>query len=209
MTIPTVYLSPPIEIIAKMTSDPKPSEDVSALTARLSRGDETAFHEFHRLYFSRLLRYLFIVTGGQEEIAREALQMTFVRVARQVRQFDSEMAFWNWLAVVTRNCAVDELRRQNRQKNLLGRFFQQRPAEADPGSEKSDEHFLTLVEKEILNLPDEERSLLERKYYAGESARALAEETQISEKAMESRLLRIRRKLKALVLERLKNEAFE
>ncbi len=129
MNITPAFLNPPIEIIAKMATEPEPP-DVLALTIRLSRGDEAAFHEFHKLYFSRLLRYLFVVTGGQEEIAREALQLTFVRVARHVRKFDSETAFWNWLAVLARNCAVDELRKRNRQQNLLARFFQQRPAGA-------------------------------------------------------------------------------
>ncbi len=203
------YLSPPIEIIAKMATDPKPPPEVLALTTRMSRGDEAAFHDFYALYSKRLLRYLFMVTGGQEEIAREALQLTFVRVARHVRKFDSETAFWNWLAVLARNCAVDELRKRNRQKNLLARFFQQRPAEPELAEDDADEQLLKLVEIEIATLPDDERLLLERKYFAGETARALAEEFQITEKAMESRLLRIRQKLKTSILDGLKNETTE
>jgi RNA polymerase sigma-70 factor, ECF subfamily len=204
--IPSAYFTQTAATTAPMAIQSEPAPDVQRLTARMSKGDEAAFHEFYGLYFNRLLRYLFLLTGGQEEVAREALQLAFVRVARRVRKFDSETAFWNWLAVLARNCAVDELRKRTRQKNLIARFFQQRPAEANSPGEQSDEHFLTLVEKEICNLPDEERLLLERKYFAGESARFLAEEFQITEKAMESRLLRIRRKLKALVLDRLKNE---
>ena len=66
--------------------------------------------------------------------------------------------------------------------------------------------FLKLLEKEIAALPDDERRLLERKYFAEETARGIAEEFQVTEKAMESRLLRIRRKLKMVLLDRLKNE---
>ena len=206
VNIAPAFLSPPIEIIAKMATEPKPPPDVLTMTIRLSRGDEAAFHEFYKLYFNRLLRYLFVVTGGQEEIAREALQLAFVRVARHVRKFDSETAFWNWLAVLARNCAVDELRKRNRQQSLLARFFQQRPAGADLKDDEADEQFLKLLEKEIADLPDDERRLLERKYFAEETARGLAEEFQVTEKAMESRLLRIRRKLKIVMLDRLKNE---
>jgi DNA-directed RNA polymerase specialized sigma24 family protein len=65
---------------------------------------------------------------------------------------------------------------------------------------------LKLLEKGIAGLPDDERLLLERKYFAEETARCLAEEFQVTEKAMESRLLRIRRKLKTMILDRLKNE---
>jgi RNA polymerase sigma factor (sigma-70 family) len=179
---------------------------VLLLTARLERGDEAAFHEFYKLYFNRLFRYLIVFTNGQEEIAREALQLTFVRVARHVRKFDSETAFWNWLAVLARNCAVDELRRRKRRQNLLARFFQQRPADADLKSNEADERFLKMLEKEFASLPGDERLLLERKYFAEETARGLAEEFQVTEKAMESRLLRIRRKLKTMILDRLKNE---
>jgi len=202
MNNPPAFLNPPIAIITKMATEPEPPPDVLALTARMARGDEAAFHEFHALYFLRLLRYLLVVTQGQEDIAREALQLTFVRVARHVRKFESEKAFWNWLAVLARNCAVDELRKRTRQQHLLARFFQQRPADA-----RNDEiEFQKVVEHEIAKLPEDERLLLERKYIAEETARGLAEELQITEKAMESRLLRIRRKLKALVLNRLKNE---
>jgi RNA polymerase sigma factor (sigma-70 family) len=209
MSVPPAYWSPPIEIIAKMATEPKPPPDVLTLTSRMSRGDEAAFEEFCRLFFNRLLRYLFVTTGGQEEIAREALQLTFVRVARHVRKFDSETAFWNWLAVLARHCAADELRKRNRQQSLLARFFKQRPADTDLAEDEANEQFLKLVEKEIANLPGDERLLLERKYYAEETARVLAEEFQITEKAMESRLLRIRRKLKTLVLAQLKNETSE
>jgi RNA polymerase sigma factor (sigma-70 family) len=206
VNIAPVFLNPPIEIIAKMATEPEPPANVLALTIRLSRGDEAAFHEFHKLYFSRLFRYLFVVTGGQEEIAREAVQLAFVRVARHVRKFDSEAAFWNWLAVLARNCAVDELRKRNRQQSLLARFFNQRPAGADLKDDEADEQFLKLLEKEIAGLPEDERRLLERKYFAEKTASGLAGEFQVSEKAMESRLLRIRRKLKMAMLDRLKNE---
>ena len=189
-----------------MATEPKPPPDVLTLTARMSRGDEAAFHEFYKLFFNRLLRYLIVVTNGQEEIAQEALQLTFMRVARHVRKFDSETAFWNWLAVLARNCAVDELRKRNRQQNLLVRFYQQRPDDVDLKSDVADEQFLKLLEKGIAGLPDDERLLLERKYFAEETARCLAEEFQVTEKAMESRLLRIRRKLKAVILEQIKNE---
>ena len=207
VNIAPTFLSPPIEIIAKMATEPKPPPDVLTLTVRMSRPQASAHSlEFYKLYFNRLLRYLFVVTGGQEEIAREALQLTFVRVARHVRKFDSETAFWNWLVVLARNCAVDELRKRNRRQSLHARFFQQRPAGADLKSEEADERFLKLLENEIASLPDDERLLLERKYFAEETAHGLAEQFQVTEKAMESRLLRIRRKLKTVMLDRLKNE---
>jgi RNA polymerase sigma-70 factor (ECF subfamily) len=205
-SVAPAFLNSPIEIAAKMATKTEPPSDVLTLTARMSRGDEAAFHEFHKLYFNRLLRYLFVVAGGQEEIAHEAMQVTFVRVARHVRRFDSESAFWNWLAMLARNCVVDEMRKRNRYRSLLARFFQQRPADADLKSIDADARFSELVQDGLASLPADERALLERKYLNGEAVRELADEWQMTEKAMESFLLRVRRKLKNAVLNRLQNE---
>lgn len=203
--IPPAIVHSPLDISATMASEQNQPPDVSTLTARMSRGEEAAFHEFDRLYFNRLLRYLFVVTGGREEIAREALQLAFVRVARHVRRFDSDAAFWNWLALLARQCVADEMRKRNRYQNLLARFFQQRPAVADlPGD--AGERLAELLEEELAGLPTAERTLLERKYLTGEPVRGLAAEWEMTEKAMESHLLRLRRKLKTAMLGRLQNE---
>jgi RNA polymerase sigma-70 factor (ECF subfamily) len=204
--IPPAFVNSPIEIIATMASEQNQPPDVTTLTARMSRGEEAAFHEFYRLYFNRLLRYLFVVTGGREEIAREALQLAFVRVARHVRRFDSESAFWNWLAVLARNCVADEMRKRNRYQSLLARFFQQRPAVADWRGNEAGERLAELLQDGLAGLPAGERALLERKYLNGEPVRGLAAEWNMTEKAMESHLLRLRRKLKDAVLGRLRNE---
>ena len=57
-----------------------------------------------------------------------------------------------------------------------------------------------------LRTTPEERELIDRKYFAGESVKEIAEEMQTTEKAIESRLVRVRRKLKDLVLVQLKDE---
>jgi RNA polymerase sigma factor (sigma-70 family) len=201
------FLNPPIGTIANMATEPEPPSDVLQLTARMSRGEEAAFHEFYDRYFDRLLRYLLVVTRGQEEIAHEALQLTFVRTARHVRTFGSEAAFWNWLAVVARNCAADELRKRNRQQSLLARFFHQLPADGDLKYDGESEQLLKFLETEIAGLPEDDRALIEGKYIAQKTVRDLADERQTTEKATESRLLRIRQKLRAATLSRLKNEA--
>ena len=200
-------LSPPIGTIANMATEPEPPSEVLKLTARMFRGEEAAFREFYDLYFDRLLRYLLVVTRGQEEIAHEALQLTFVRTARHVRTFDSETALWNWLAVVARNCAADELRKRNRQQSLLARFFRQLPADEDLKCDGESEQLMKFLETEIAGLPEDDRALIEGKYIAQKTVRDLADERQMTQKAMESRLLRIRQKLRAATLSRLKNEA--
>jgi RNA polymerase sigma factor (sigma-70 family) len=63
-----------------------------------------------------------------------------------------------------------------------------------------------LLESNLTALPEDERQLVERKYILRQSVREIANEAQTTEKAVESRLSRVRRKLKDAVLAELKNE---
>ena len=179
---------------------------VPALTARMARGDEAAFREFFARYFDRLLRYLLVVTRGREEIAREALQLTMLRVARHVRRFESEPVFWSWLTVLARSAAIDEQRRGRRYAALLDRFFRTAPDPGPSGTDEADARLERSLAGNLTTLPDDERHLLERKYLEGASVRALADELETTEKAVESRLVRVRRKLKQSLLAQLNRE---
>jgi RNA polymerase sigma-70 factor (ECF subfamily) len=175
----------------------------------MAKGDESAYHQFFELYFNRLLRYLLVVSAGREELAREALQLTFLRVARHVKRFDSEVVFWSWLTVLARSSVVDEQRKSQRWQSLLERFFQRQPPAATVPDREADPRLLSLLEQQLQLLPAEERTLLEQKYLQGQPVKSLASQFQASEKAIDSRLVRIRKKLKAAILAELKNETLD
>ncbi len=178
---------------------------MSTLTTAMARSDEAAFRTFFGLYFQRLLRYLLVMAHGNEELAREALQLTLVRVARHVKKFDTEEAFWSWLAVLAHSSLVDERRKFKRYLTFLTRWFEQKesPTRIVPQAE---DRLADCLAATLPALPDEDRSLIARKYFEGESVREIAIALALSEKAVESRLTRIRVRLKSLILERLKDE---
>lgn len=171
----------------------------------MAQCDESAFRTFFDLYFQRLLRYLLVMAHGDEELAREALQLTMLRVARHVKRFDTEEAFWSWLAVLARSALVDEHRKSKRYLSFLTRWFEQKqsPTPLEPPTEDRLADCLTAT---LAALPEEDRDLIARKYFNGESVREIATALTVSEKAVESRLTRIRARLKNLILERLKDE---
>src|SRR3989442_913928 len=103
-----------LDLIATMPEEGGPLADTAALTVRMARGDESAYREFYAGYFDRLLRYLLVVTQGREEAAREALQLTLMRVVRHIKKFDTETALWSWLTVLARSSVVDEQRKRTR-----------------------------------------------------------------------------------------------
>lgn len=180
-----------------------PPVDVASLTARMARGEESAYRQFYECYFDRLLRYLLVVAGGHEEQAREALQSTLLRVARHARRFDSEAVLWSWLTVLARTALIDEQRKQSRYRGLLDRFLSRHRVETAPSVDDADRRLAELLERQLTALPQEERELLERKYFEHKSVAEIAAALASSEKAVESRLGRVRRKLKEMVLKEL------
>jgi RNA polymerase sigma-70 factor (ECF subfamily) len=179
--------------------------DTAALTTGLAKGDEDAYRMFHALYFYRLFRYLIVVTGGREEAAREALQLALLRVVRHVRRFESQSAFWSWLTVLARSAVVDEERKRHRYLAFLDRFFRREQIEAATRCE-ADDRLQELLTANLDSLPWEERWLIQRKYFARESVKEIAADLGATEKAIESHLGRIRRKLKADILAKLNHE---
>lgn len=190
-----------------LTENVEKAPSIAPLTAAMARGEEDAFREFFRCYFHRLLRYLLVMANGNEDVAREALQLTLIRVARYVKPFETETAFWNWLAVLARSALVDEQRKSSRYLSFLTRWFEQRPSNDSLIPERNVERRLEdCLTENICNLDEQDQQLLTRKYMNGESVREIAGAMSISEKALESRLSRLRFRLKNLILERLKNE---
>ena len=178
--------------------------EVARLTVRLKTGEEGAWREFHRDYFDRLLGYLFIVCRGDEEAAREALQAALVKIVRHVRRFDRAEVWWSWLTVVARSCVIDGVRRQSRYRALLDRFSL---FLATPDAPPADEPLAEWLEECLAELPADERELLSAKYRDGESVAALAADSGCTEKAMESRLARLRQRVKSSLLKRLRDES--
>ncbi len=176
---------------------------VAALTARLIAGGEAAWREFHDAYFDRLLRYLLVVCRGDEDAARESLQAALVKIVRHVRRFDCEEAWWSWLTVVARSCVIDRARRQSSYRALLERYagiFSPPPDDTTP------DLLPELLDDCLEALPSGESALLSAKYRDGQSVADLAAGFSCSEKAMESRLARLRRRVKSQLLKRLRDE---
>lgn len=166
-----------------------------------------AYRLFYDEYYERLRRYLLVVTCGNEEMTREALQSVLVRVVKHIKRFATESELWGWLTILARSALFDQTRKRKRYWNLLERFT--RHSEIDQTADHTDHYskLLKLLEQNLATLPIEEKDLLESKYLQGSSVRELAEGFQTTEKAIESRLVRIRRKLKASLLEGLKHES--
>jgi RNA polymerase sigma-70 factor (ECF subfamily) len=185
-------------------STPEPTASrIALLTARLTAGEEEAFREFHQLYFDRLYQFLLVVARGREDEAQEALQQTLLRVVRHVRTFESEDTFWCWLKAVARSTARDAGRKQQRYLALLQNFAMRwNSLAADQGCPEEDQ-LRDCLEESLDELDPEDRRLIEEKYIDGAKVKELSEEAGSTRKAIESRLLRLRRQLRERMLKKL------
>ena len=179
------------------------SVGVGELTRRLAAHDEEAFRKFHARYFDQLYQFLLVVARGQEDEAREALQETLLRVARKARVFDDEEAFWCWLKAVARNAARDGGRKQRRYLTLLGRLTLRWSAKEPHANDGAESRLQAILSESLDELPADDRNLVESKYLDGAATKELSSSTGLTEKAVESRLLRLRRQLGERLLKKL------
>jgi RNA polymerase sigma-70 factor (ECF subfamily) len=160
------------------------------------QGDEAAFNGLYDAYFPRLYGYLLVAARGREELVRDALQETFFRVVRHIRPLPDERALWRWLARVARTALIDLVRRERGGPRTTVR---ETPApEVDPDAHERE--LLAALDRTVALLPEAERALVEAYYLRGESQEALAARLDLTRKSVESRLARIRQKLRALIL---------
>jgi RNA polymerase sigma-70 factor (ECF subfamily) len=92
------------------------------LIAEVLAGRTAAFTELssrHRGKVERLCQRFF----GDQEIARDLAQESFIRAFTRLETYRAEMPFGGWLRAITANVCYDELRRrQRRPEDLIGDF---------------------------------------------------------------------------------------
>jgi len=201
--LPPLRLSE-LPLVGNPPTSGAPDTATALLTRRLAEGGEDAFREFHRLYFDRLYHFLLAVTRGQEQEAQEALQETLLRLLRHPGFFSDEDAFWCWLKAVARNAARDGHRKHRRYFALLQNFALDRSPDPAQTAASDDSRLGALLEESLDELNPDDRRLIENKYISGETVRELSAAAGLSEKAVESRLLRLRRLLRERIMEKLR-----
>lgn len=187
-------LDPTYFLLTARMEPTHPASPVRELTPALVSGDDAAWAQFHREYGPRIFRQLLAATRGDHDLASEALQQTYLRVARNVRVCDSEAMFSGWLRVVARSALHDCWRRRRSFWQMLQRRHAD-PSEAVSATEGED-LLVTQLDLALAALAPEDRALLEAKYFSGHDVRTLAEQLMISPKAAESRLTRARAELR-------------
>jgi RNA polymerase sigma factor (sigma-70 family) len=101
---------------------------------------------------------------------------------------------WGWLAQIARGCLIDLARKQRRYAELLERFTDEPTTAAFEGSDSLVSE--SQLAEGLSRLQPEDRTLLEARYTAEEPIAKIAATLGTTPKAVESRLARIRQRLR-------------
>lgn len=166
-------------------------QELSALTRGLSSCDEAAWRVFHEQQFQRL-HALVMARGIPACDAAEVVQGVYLRVLRHAKVFHDEDSFAAWLSCLVRCEVIDTGRRKGRRNWLHERFqhWQESRRAAEPPLLHDD------LELALLGLDEPDRALIRSHYFDGWSQETLAVHHQVSVKAIESKLARLRKRLR-------------
>jgi RNA polymerase sigma factor (sigma-70 family) len=178
---------------------------VRGVTEGMLAGSQAAFTRFYEMVYDRLYRMLIAQTKGDEDLARELVQAVMIRTARHVHAFETERMLWGWLRQVARSCHVDWLRKKGREPQCVSlEVFSE--SEAEETSADGEELFVAL-ERSMAELDADESEVLRLAYFEGVTHQSMADKLHTTAKAIESRLGRIRQKLRRILLEKMKDYA--
>lgn len=169
-------------------------DETARLTQGLSRCDERAWRDFHDRYYRRL-HMLARARGVAECDAPEIVQGVYLRVLRHAKVIRDAEDFGAWLACLVRCEVIDHSRRNGRRCWLNERFQQWQESRRSAIAPDPDER----VEEALLALDENERAWIRRHYLEGWSQRQLAAHHRISVKAVESKLARLRKRLRQTI----------
>ena len=170
--------------------------NIQYLTTSIMEGSELSFNTFYDMYYDRLYRYIFVMTDYNEEQTRGVIQDVMMRVVKYIKPIDTEEQLWYWLIRISRTAFIDDCRKKK--KTVVETEFD--PALHSQVEEKCSE-LGSAVNEAMEKLDTKEYSMIQNFYFENGSYKSLALELDSTPKAIESKLARIRNKLKQIVME--------
>jgi len=169
--------------------------DDSALVLAVQRGDVDAFAQLYRRHYPAVRRACERRLSNAHE-ADEVSQAAFVRALERIRQCAGERRFGPWVHVIARSLCMDAFRAharvEPREKPLVGRH-DHRPNEPEESLLSSER--AALVQEALATLPDRQRRAVIARDWEGLRPGEIADRLGLSVGAVDSLLLRARRRL--------------
>jgi len=165
------------------------------LVAQARNGDRNAFSELVRIHARGVYNVVYRMCGD-ELIAEDAAQETFIRAWQNLAGYRPNTSLRNWLYRIAFNAGMDMVRKEKR--ILPGDIGEMHLLDSKPGPESlaSERERRSLVQEAILSLPDASRAVLVLREYEEMSYQEIADALDIPVGTVMSRLNYARKILK-------------
>lgn len=153
------------------------------------------------LQYRPLIRYVAAPFLSDEQDLEECIHDVALKVCDKIGTFDAAKGSWNaWITAITRNTALNRVRSGKRTHATVSldteEMLEIPSADATPEEILLKKERQELMLKAIRELSRQETVLFYRRYYYQQQVRQIAAELGMTERAVEGKLYRIRKKLK-------------
>ena len=151
--------------------------DEGELTLLVAEGNRQAFLELYDRYSSRVYG-LALKMLGDPMSAEDVSQEAFMRLWKRAETYrPDKVAFSTWMLTVTRRIVIDRFRKHSRRPEIstsIDEHDWQEPPDPDSSSESNRWRTLHFM---LMELPAEQREVVQLAYFYGLSQRQIAEHT--------------------------------
>ena len=194
--------------MATQTGSPETTEQDCELLRRTARGDHASLEQLHTRYSGLLLATAYRVLNNFKD-AEEVVQEAFVQMWQKAAAFDERRGKpLTWAMTLTRNKAIDRLRRVQRRSRLHDEVEQEariwnRIVENDSSDEVSSHETSRIVRSAVIQLSDDQRRAIELAFFSGLTQHQIAEKLQEPLGTIKARIRRGMLKLRGIIGTRL------
>ncbi|MGI6663923.1 MAG: sigma-70 family RNA polymerase sigma factor [Christensenellaceae bacterium] len=181
--------------------------DEKALIKKAQEGEIEAFETLMQNYQGKIFALALRMTRNPED-AYDVAQESMIKIYRAIKKFKGKSAFGTWVYAITRNAALDYLRKRSRKTS----HEQELPEYADlqlateesslPEAQAEQRETRDYLLKLIDELPEVQKRAIILREIDGYSYEEIAEILQISLGTVKSRLFRAREALRDKITER-------
>lgn len=157
------------------------------LVEKYANGDNRAFDVLLEKYQSKLYSYIFYIVKN-EEMAEDIFQETFVKAIVTIKQgrYTDTGRFISWLTRIAHNLIIDSFR-QDKYENTVSNddsekdlFNDCRLTDSNIEEKIVEEQIHTDVRRLVDMLPDNQKEVIQMRFYMGLSFKEISEKTGVS-----------------------------
>lgn len=166
--------------------------DEQLLIKQVQNGDDSAYKHLVEKWHARIYRFAYRFFADEDD-ARDITQKTFIKTYQNVSALKNPEKFSAWIYRIANNLCLDELKRAGRRKSTSLEAYMEQSAEIEgdtpaPDTELQNKELGTILQKALLTLPDEQRTVIILKEYEGLKFREIADILEEPESTVKSRL---------------------